>query len=264
VWLSLVFVALVVGGLLLFMYLMQERLIFFTRPMSEARRAQIAAGRSFVDSVDITSADGGRLHAWHVRADSRTLILYFGGNAEDVSWMIDVARMRAPRLKWLLTDYRGYGSSAGEPSERALVADALAWFDFAAARLDAERIFVFGRSLGSGLAVRVAAERPVAGVITVAPFDSLRAVAAHYYPFLPVRALLEHPFDSLELAPRVTTPLLCFVATADEVVPIEHSRRLYDAWSGPKTWVQLEGAGHNSTDDAPLLWESIERFTGAP
>jgi pimeloyl-ACP methyl ester carboxylesterase len=187
-------------------------------------------------------------------------VLYFGGNAEEVSWMIGQARTHMPEAAWLLTDYRGYGSSAGAPSERAMASDALAWYDYARQRLGAARIYVFGRSLGSALAVRVAAEREVVGVVTVTPFDSLRAVASHYYPFLPVRWLLKHPFDSLSLAPRIGAPLLCLVATDDEVIPAEHSRRLAAAWGGATTVVELEGATHNDTDDSPLFWRSFRIF----
>jgi alpha-beta hydrolase superfamily lysophospholipase len=264
VTLTLALIALVVCGVPLLLYLAQDRLIFFPRPMPEARRAQLAS-RADVDSVYITAADGARLHAWHVRADrDAPLVLYFGGNAEDVSAMIDVVRSRLPSTAWLLTDYRGYGSSVGAPSERVLYADAIAWFDHVVQGFGAERIFVLGRSIGSAPAVLVAAERRVAGVIAVTPFDSLTAVAAHYYPYLPVRWLLRHPFDSLALAPRVPAPLLCLVASADEIVPTAHSRRLYDAWQSDKTWVELDGARHNTTDDSPLFWASIERFLATP
>src|SRR5690606_12067614 len=117
------------------------------------------------------------------------LVIYFGGNAEEVSWMLEEAPRRAPGVGWLLVDYRGYGSSGGSPSEKALVEDAFRWYDrFAAGR----KAYVFGRSLGSGVAVQLAARRPVAGVILIAPFDSLVEMGRHYYPVLPVDLLLKH------------------------------------------------------------------------
>ena len=233
-----------------FMYFAQDRLIFHPRPQSEERAFPGA------DSVFLEAADGTRLHAWRVRGSP--LVLYFGGNAEDVSWMIGEAARRAPGSGWLLVDYRGYGASGGSPSERALNSDALAWYD--AVSKEERAVYVFGRSLGSGVAVRLAAERPVAGVILVAPYDSLIELARHYYPFLPVRWMLRHRFDSASLAPQIGAPLLCLVAGRDEVIPAERSRRLYEAWGGAKRWVELPGAGHNSTDDAPLFWESIRDF----
>jgi pimeloyl-ACP methyl ester carboxylesterase len=110
----------------------------------------------------------------------------------------------------------------------------------------------------------VASARAVAGVILVAPFDSLTNVARHHYPFLPVRWMLRHPFDSVGRASAITAPLLCLVAERDEIVPVVHSKRLYDAWKGPKRWVELRGAGHNSTDEAPAFWQAIREFLVEP
>src|SRR2546430_5548835 len=124
----------------------------------------------------------------------------------------------------------------------------------------ASKVFLFGRSLGSGVAVQLAAERPLAGVILVAPFDSLVEVAKRHYPYLPVDWMLKHRFDSIGRAPKIGVPLLCLVAAEDRIIPPEHSRRLYAAWGGPKQWIELQGAGHNSTDSAPAFWENIWKF----
>ena len=242
-----------VVGFPLLMYLAQDSLIFHPQRVSEAQRAQIAS-RPGIESVFIDASDGTRLHAWHVTGDP--MVLYFGGNAEEVSWMLDHAARRTPGVGWLLVDYRGYGSSGGSPSEKALTDDALRWFD----RFAATRTYVFGRSLGSGVAVQVAAARPVAGVVLVAPFDSLVEVGKRHYPFLPVGLLLKHRFDSVAAAPKITAPLLCIVAVDDEIIPVAHAKRLYDAWAGEKRWVGLEGAGHNSTDNAANYWTSITAF----
>ncbi|MGQ0545806.1 MAG: alpha/beta hydrolase [Betaproteobacteria bacterium] len=251
--------AVVAIGVPLLMYLVQDKLIFMPQPLSEARRIQIQ--KSMNDKVQhlFIEADGGtKLHAWHVKGEP--LIVYFGGNAEEVSWMLEEGPPRLPGAGWLLVDYRGYGASGGAPSEKALVADALRWYDKSVNELAANRVFLFGRSLGTGVAVQVAAARSVAGVIAIAPYDSLAAVGQHHYPFLPVGLLLKHRFDSLALAPQLKAPLLCLVAERDEVVPAAHSRRLYDAWGGDKRWVELRGAGHNSTDSAPQFWDHIRAF----
>jgi pimeloyl-ACP methyl ester carboxylesterase len=248
-------IAVVVIGLPLFMYLAQDSLIFFPQPRAEARRAQIASQRS-VESLFIDAADGTRLHAWHVKGEP--LVMYFGGNAEEVSWMLDDAARRAPGTGWLLVDYRGYGSSGGSPSEKALVADALRWYDQMSSQH--KNVYLFGRSLGSGVAVQLAAQRPVAGVILVAPFDSLVEVGKRHYPFLPVNWMLKHRFDSVALAPAIKAPVLCIVASHDEIIPAQHAKRLYEAWGGEKRWVELEGAGHNSTDNAANYWTSIAAF----
>ena len=211
--------------------------------------------------VFLTAADGTRVHAWQVKS-GEPLVLYFGGNAEEVSWMIEAARINAPGASWLLMDYRGYGQSDGAPSEKALVADALSLYDHAVQLpgTDARRIYVFGRSLGSGVAVALAAERPLAGVILATPFDSLAAVAKRYYWYLPVDLMLKHRFDSIALAPNLKQPLLCLISARDEVIPPVHGERLFDAWGGIKHKIILEDAGHNTTDAHPVFWPSIRGF----
>jgi hypothetical protein len=246
-------------GVPLVMMVLQDRLIFFPQPTTAERRALVAQRFPAVQGVSIRAADGTRLHAWHVKGrPDAPLVVYFGGNAEEVSWMVPEALQRVPGSSWLLVDYRGYGASEGAPSERALVADALEWYEYAS-RTSAS-IYLFGRSLGSGVAVQLAAARPVSGVMLVAPFDSLVEVGRHHYPFLPVRWMLRHRFESAQLAPGIAAPLLCLVAQRDEIIPVVHSKRLFDAWGGPKRWVELRGAGHNSTDDAPEFWEAIRSF----
>ncbi|TAK86929.1 MAG: alpha/beta hydrolase [Betaproteobacteria bacterium] len=248
-------------GVALVVFLVQDKLIFFPQPITEEQRVRIAQRFAGAHSVSIRAADGTRLHAWHVKGrPDAPLVMYFGGNAEEVSWMIDEALRNAPGTEWLLVDYRGYGASEGSPSEKAWVADALQWYEYASK--SGQPIYLFGRSLGGGVAVQLAAARPVAGVVLVAPFDSLVQLGAHYYPFLPVRWMLRHRFDSAALAPGIAAPLLCLLAQRDEVIPVEHSRRLFDAWGGPKRWVELKGARHNSTDTAPEFWEAIRSFLG--
>jgi len=160
--------------------------------------------------------------------------------------------------------YRGYGLSQGSPGETALVSDARRIYDFAKQRadIDPQRIYAFGRSLGSGVAVALAAERPLAGVILVSPFDSLAAVAKRHYWYLPVDLMLRHRFDSIALAPKLRLPLLCLISERDEIIPPEHAERLFEAWGGAKRKIVLQEAGHNSSDAHPLFWRSITTFMG--
>jgi pimeloyl-ACP methyl ester carboxylesterase len=254
--------AAVAVGLPLIVYFAQDSLIFYRQPLPESRRADIARRFPAVREVFQVSDNGVRLQAWHAKAPGPSpLVLYFGGNAEESSWMLDELH-HAPGVSWLIASYRGYGLSEGSPGEAALVADALRWFDYAAGLADASTkgIYVFGRSLGSGVAVALAAQRPVAGVILVAPYDSLAAVAKRYYWYLPVDLLLRHRFDSIALAPGLSRPLLCLIAERDEVIPPAHSERLLHAWGGPKKSVLLQEASHNSTDAHPLFWPAIREF----
>lgn len=245
------------------LYFSQERLIFHRQP---APGTPPSAPDLAIAEIAIPTADGVRLGGWlarPARADSRPLplVIYFGGNAEEVSWMLERAG-ETPGVSWLLVDYRGYGSSGGAPSEKALVADALAWFDLAATLpgVDKARILAFGRSLGSGVAVRLAHDRPVRALVLATPYDSLAAVARHYYWYLPVDWMLRHRFDSDRLAPGMKQPLLALIAERDEVIPPAHAEALFKAWGGPKHRVLLTGAGHNSTDLHPLFWDAIRAF----
>src|SRR5256714_14674811 len=153
-----------------------------------------------------------------------------------------------------MLNYRGYGASEGSPSEAAISADALQWYDYAASELKPSSIAVFGRSLGSGPAVFLASEKNISKVVLVTPFDSLIEVAKRHYPFLPVTLMLRHQFDSIGRAPKISAPLLCLAAARDEVIPSAHARKLHDAWGGPKRWIELAGAGHNRTDGLPAFW----------
>ena len=255
----------------LVVYLLQDRLIFFPQPLSATRRADIAQRLPAVEDAHLLATDGTRLHAWVAKpqaAGPGPLVIYFGGNAEDVSWMLEAIgnprTSMTPQVTWLLVDYRGYGASEGSPSERALVADARHWYDHALTLpgVDPKRIFVFGRSLGSGVAVHLAATRPLAGVILVTPYDSLASVAKHYYPYLPVEWMLRHRFDSIAHAPQLELPLLCVIAERDEVIPPEHAERLFAAWAGPKRKLNLTNSGHNNTDGADHFWPAVRQFIG--
>ena len=253
-------------GLPLVVYLAQDALIFYRQALPEARRADVARRFASVREVFLRAKDGTRQHAWHLAAagaggEKSALVLYFGGNAEEASWMLEETG-NAPGVSWLIVNYRGYGLSEGSPGEAVLVADALQWFDHALTLPGAEpkRIYAFGRSLGSGVAVALAAQRPVAGLVLATPFDSLAAVAKRYYWYLPVDLLLKHRFDSIALAPTLWLPLLCLIAERDEVIPSAHGERLFAAWAGPKRRVLLQDAGHNSTDAQPLFWPAIREF----
>lgn len=245
-------------GAALAAFFAQDKLIFQVRPTPDAQRQAVAASHPEAYETFISASDGTRLHAWHIKAvKTAPLVMYFGGNAEDVSWMLDEIRRRGSDSAWLLVDYRGYGGSGGAPSEGALTSDALAWYD--GFQRENERVFAFGRSLGSGVAVYLASQRRVEGVVLLTPFDSMVEVAKQHYPLLPVGLLLKHRFDSVSLAPRISAPLLCLAARDDEVIPEEHARRLYDAWGGEKRLVELSG-GHNGADRHPDYWPAVRQF----
>ncbi len=245
-------------GVPLLMWFFQEHLIFFTRPL-ESRPAP----RPDLEEITVEAAEGVRLRGWLVKgaAAPAPLVVYFGGNAEEVSWLTQVAGHFAG-WSLLLVNYRGYGESEGRPGEKELVADALAIHDYATRRPDVirDRIVAMGRSLGTGVAVQLAASRRLRGVILVSPYDSLVAVGRDHYPFLPISLMLRHRFDSLARAPRIETPMLCLAATQDRIVPVARSRVLFDAWGGPRTWREIPSADHDSIAGEPEYWRAIAEF----
>jgi hypothetical protein len=245
------------------LYVIQESLIFF--PVSIDRAALQAIKKRFprAEELTIDTADNKKLHGWLVKPEGAVkppLVIYFGGNAEEVSWLIN----EAPKLRnWAvcLMNYRGYGLSEGRPGEQALYSDALAVYDrlFKRGDVDAQRIVVMGRSIGTGVATYLAQHRPIKGAILICPFDSLVSVGKKHYPFLPVTLLLKHSFDSFSRAAAINIPLLALIAKDDEIVPRESSLRLIERWGGPGTTALIEG-GHNTLQDYPGYWESIQQF----
>jgi uncharacterized protein len=257
----LIVVALIAAGIPAAAWLAQERLIFFPQPiLSTAHLPQRAM------PIEVVAADKTHLRGWLAKGSAAVspAVIYFGGNAEEVSWTI--AETRWPR-DWTVValNYRGYGASEGVPGERELMSDALAIFDSIAERTDVDRkrIVVFGRSLGTAIAVHVAAERPVAGVVLASPYDSLVAVGKQHYPWLPVSLLLKHRFEALADASRSAMPLLALVAQSDSIISDERSRALFDRWAGPKRWEVVPRADHNSIGASDIFWQSIATFLDA-
>jgi pimeloyl-ACP methyl ester carboxylesterase len=177
-------------------------------------------------------------------------VVYFGGNAEDVSLSTDELASAFPENSLYLMHYRGYGGSDGSPSEAALRADALALFEHASAQH--ETVIVMGRSLGTGIAVWLASMRPVARLILVTPYDSLQELAQQRFPFLPVSWLLLDKFQSWRYAPSVTAPTLLIVAEHDAIVPRRSSDTLFTRFqSGVAELRAIAGTDHNTISSSP-------------
>jgi uncharacterized protein len=259
VWIALVAVILVCVPAAA--WFAQDRLIFYPQPVVSTARLPADA-----KPLEIVATDGSRLRGW-MRAASVTpapAVVYFGGNAEEVSGTLGDPRW--PRGTAIVAiNYRGYGTSEGTPGETALVADALVIYDTIAARpdVDPRRIVAFGRSLGTGVAVKLAAARPVAGVILASPYDSLVEIGRLHFRWLPVSLILRHRFDSAADARRVQAPLLAIVAGDDSIIPVERSRALYDAWAGPKTWLVVPATDHNTLSAPEAFWNGVGAFLAA-
>jgi uncharacterized protein len=229
------------------LYVRQRSLLFFPTPFVKSSVGQ---------AVSLT-VSGAVLQLWVVRRPGTAAVMYFGGNAESVASNAESLSAAAPDRTWVFVNYRGYGGSTGAPSEQALVADALVVFDWL--RPDHDDIAVIGRSLGSGVAVQLAASRPVSRLVLVTPFDSLVSVGRDALPWLPVAWLAKDRFESVRYAPSITCPTRMLIATEDQVIAPKHARRLVRAFApSVASAVEVPGAGHNDIQ----LWPQYEATVG--
>ncbi len=243
-----------------FLYLNQRALIF---PGASADRADLAWARARFPQAErwFEMEDGTRLHGWLAEADrpNAPLLIFFGGNAEDVTGLLR-EHWRFPNWSWLLVNYRGFGLSEGEPAEDRLFSDARRLYDLVVWPPGERTVAAWGRSLGAGVAVHLAAARPLDAVVLATPYDSIRALAERHYPIAPVGLLLEHPFDAIALAPAIQTQMLALAARDDRVIPWDHAKRLSDAWGGPNRLILLPpGNGHNLLRTA-AYWNAMGEF----
>ena len=203
--------------------------------------------------------DEVQLHGWLLRPDREHLVIYYGGNAERLSYNIDGFK-ELDDYAALLVNYRGYGESGGSPTEKNLVADGLSILDEVRDRY--KKISILGRSLGTGVAVQVAAQRAVDRLVLVTPFDSVMAVGKRMFPWAPTSLLVKDPFLSIEACANVTAPTLFVLAEEDYVIPRSHSESLAEAWPLEYEWVEVPGSDHNSISEFPLYWKSLREFLG--
>lgn len=189
-------------------------------------------------------------------ADGPEAIVYFGGNAEDVSLNLPDFRAAFPGHALYLMHYRGYGGSAGSPSEEGLFADGLALLDQVQARHS--RVTLIGRSLGSGIAIRLAASRPVARLVLVTPYDSILGIAEGQFPLFPVRWLLLDKYESWRYAPLISVPVLILAAEHDEVIPRASTELLRTRFRhGDVRYEVIPGTGHNTISANPAYWQQL-------
>jgi hypothetical protein len=207
------------------------------------------AGLAAAETLPVETSDGLRLGAWYLRVPgARATAIVFNGNAGHRGFRAPLAQgLAGIGISTVLFDYRGYGGNTGRPSEAGLALDARAVLH-AVRRLpggEAWPLVYVGESLGTGVAVELASAHPPALLVLRSPFTSIADVGAHHYWYLPVRRLLWDRFDSLSRAAAVRVPTLFIAGTRDRVVPTVLTRRLFDAWTGPKQLVLVQGADHN-------------------
>ncbi len=225
------------------LYLMERTFLY---PASAYRTTAVEAGLAGFQDLTLTTADGERLVAWWRPPEpGRAVILYFHGNGGSLWNRRDRARLLAEGGRGLLmVSYRGYSGSTGVPTEAGLREDARAAYAWLTERVAPQRVVLYGESLGSGVAVRLASEQPVAGLILDAPFTSTADIAKLTYWFVPVDLLMRDQFRSIDLIDAVKAPLLVLHGERDGLIPIRFGERLYQAAQEPKRLVRLPEARH--------------------
>jgi hypothetical protein len=221
-----------------------------------------------VQRIELTASDGVRLVSWAMPADSGSsywLLICHGnaGNISDVGRPFHYAGLRALGLSLFAFDYRGYGESEGVPTEQGLYRDADAAYLYLRDTLDvpAERIVVFGHSLGSAVAVELVSRVPAAGLVLDGALTSVVERAQEVFPYAPVRWIAASRYPSIERVGALTLPKLFLHAREDEVIPFGHGRRLFEAAAAPKAFVPLQGGHGDAFEvDSAAYFGAIGRF----
>jgi pimeloyl-ACP methyl ester carboxylesterase len=245
----------------------EQRYLFQPWSSDSQQLATVASRGNGIEEVRLKTPDGVTLHGWlkHPTAapagERFPLVIVFGGVRREISWMIDRGD-KPERWGWLYINYRGFGLSEGEPSERVVLQDVKLIYDYAAARSDvnAANIVLFGRSLGTYFAVAMAKTCKIRGAILATPFDSFVALGVERYPWLPVKLLINGRYDPAAIAPKIKVPALFVLAEGDDVTPVAHGAALARAWGGPQRTVTLAGARHYGLERRTDFWNAVREF----
>jgi pimeloyl-ACP methyl ester carboxylesterase len=237
-----------------YLYLFQRNMIYFPVSFDPAFRAQ---------EISIDNS-GVKLHGWVLNPGKTKAVIYFGGNSELVTHRSHYFETVFADYSVYLVNYRGYGKSAGDPSEVALFSDALAIYDHIHKNQISDTtvsITAYGRSLGSGVAVYLAANRQLEQLILLTPYDSIAEVAQKLYPLFPVRWLIKDRFDSASRAAEITIPVLIASAELDRVIGLQHTLLLRQRFTHARVlYQQIKGAAHNDIIDFPQYRALVEGF----
>ncbi|KRB98165.1 hypothetical protein ASE26_24925 [Duganella sp. Root198D2] len=224
--------------LVLAVYVAVCALVFFRQ------RSMIYYPQAFEGGTILTLGGGARVGVTLREQPGPGAVIYFGGNAEAVGYSLPELQAAFPGQTLYLMHYRGYGATPGEPTEAGLFADAQALYEHV--RALHPQVTVVGRSLGSGIATRLASVKTVDRLVLLAPYDSMAGAASHHFPWLPVRLLLRDRYESVSYAAKVNAPTTIFAAERDEVIPRASSEALYRSFRpGLATFHVVSGVGHN-------------------
>jgi len=232
-------------GLVAFVYVRQPKMLYF--PTREIETTPAAIGLSFED-INLKTADGLSIFAWYIPApDARAVLLFCHGNGGNISHRLDSIKIfHDIGLSVLIFDYRGYGRSEGEPTEKGTYLDAEAAWDFLIKEkgIEPARIVIFGRSLGSAVAAELAMRRKAGALIIESGFTSIPDLGRKYYPHMPIRLITRFHYATIDKVNRLALPKLFIHSPEDEIIPYDQGMRLYERADEPKEFLKIQG-GHN-------------------
>ncbi len=248
-------------GIILVLMLLENQLVFRPTP---ADHNWLPPGNLAAQDVELTTTDGTRIHAWWCpRAGATGAVLYCHGNAGNLSYR------RGAVADWqqqfgdsvLIFDYPGFGRSGGSPNEAGCYAAAEAAFAWLTQvqKVPAERIVLYGKSLGGGVAVELATRRSHRALVLAKTFTSLPAMSQHLYPWLPARWLTRTQFNSLEKLGSCTRPVFVAHGDRDTLIPFTMGKQLYEVAHAPKHFLPMPGEGHND-GLPPAFFTELKRF----
>lgn len=246
---------------MLFMFVFQKHLVF--HPSQNIHSTPADLRLSFED-VEMETEDGIQLHGWFMPAenDERTIILFHGnaGNISDRIYLL--SDLKELGLNIFIFDYRGFGRSEGSPDEEGLYADGRAAWKYLIDKkgIDPGKIILFGRSLGSTVATKLAVEKAAGVLLLDAPFTSGPDLSADIYPWLPVRMLMKYEFSNAERIKNIAIPVLIAHSRTDRVIPFSHGEKLFEMANEPKQFVELEGRHGAGFDGRDHYLKRIQRF----
>jgi len=237
-------------GMGVFLYLNQRNFLYFPTPNLETPYETM-----------ILKNEGESIHVIVLNKGYENAILYFGGNAESMVRSSDYIAQQFPTFTVYLMDYRGYGGSSGEPTEKGLYSDALMLYDTIKPKHN--RISIGGRSLGSGIATYVAAHREVSKLALITPFDSIVNVAEGIYPAYPVSLLIEDTYDSASRIKMIKAKTFIVIAEHDRVIVRERTQKLIDAFDPDQLEVMIiKNRGHIDISSDATYYKVMQDFIG--
>ncbi|HTB05881.1 MAG TPA: alpha/beta hydrolase [Bacteroidia bacterium] len=245
---------------LLVAFIFQEKLLFHPATLAKDFKYELASQGK---EVSINTDDGQTISGLLIkRGGSKHVMLYFHGNGGSLdTWQWVANDLKELDCDMLIIDYRGYGKSTGSFSESGFYLDAVASYDYlVAAGYDPDDIIIYGRSLGTGIAIDLATKRKARGLILESPYTSITAVAKVHYPYLLPGLLSRYKFNSLEKAPKLTLPVLIIHGDSDELIPSKEAEELYSAIKSTKTFTLIKGGDHNNLIHFPEHNRAIADF----